>query len=133
MKEFVLLCYSMVISSILFQSSNFDMDQAGMKEQLQHLNMLLAFVEPELANYLKKHESGNMFFCFRWLLVWFKREFNMEDIMRLWEVLWTGLPCQNFHLLICIAILETEKEILMENNYGFCEILKVRYIFYLLI
>lgn len=105
-------------------SSNFDMDQAGMKEQLQHLQTLTAFYDPEFANYLYKHDSANMFFCFRWLLVWFKRELSQLDVMRLWEVLWTDLPCQNFHLLICVAILDTEKNVLMENNYGFTEILK---------
>lgn len=96
-----------------------------MKEQLEHLHTLLAFIDPELANYLDRHESGNMFFCFRWLLVWFKRELCYEDVLHLWEVLWTDLPCQNFHLLISVAILETEKNTLMENNYGFTEILKV--------
>ncbi|EFA02210.1 TBC1 domain family member 15 [Tribolium castaneum] len=105
-------------------SSNFDIDQAGMKEQLQNLHTLLGFIEPQLVNYLDKHDSGNMFFCFRWLLVWFKRELSYDDVMRLWEVLWTGLPCENFHLLVCVAILETEKQALMENNYGFTEILK---------
>jgi len=28
----------------------------------------------------------NLFFCFRWLLVLFKREFSFETIQRLWEV-----------------------------------------------
>ncbi|PSN55056.1 hypothetical protein C0J52_04140 [Blattella germanica] len=79
---------------------------------------------PELASYLEQHDSGNMFFCFRWLLVLFKREFSFQDIMRLWEVLWTDLPCPNFHLLLCVAILDTEQTILIENNYGFTEILK---------
>lgn len=109
----------------LLQSSNFDIDQAGMKEQLLHLHTLLMFVEPELTDYFDKHDSGNMFFCFRWLLVWFKRELSQEDIMNLWEVMWTDLPCKNFHLLICVAILETEKRTVMDNNYGFTEILKV--------
>ena len=110
---------------MIFQNSNFDIDQAGMKEQLQNLHTILGFIEPQLVNYLDKHDSGNMFFCFRWLLVWFKRELSFEDVMRLWEVLWSGLPCDNFHLLVCVAILETEKQALMENNYGFTEILKV--------
>lgn len=105
-------------------SSNFDIDQAGMKEQLENLHTLLSFVNPQMANYLDRHDSGNMFFCFRWLLVWFKRELSEEDVMQLWEVLWTGLPCQNFHLLICVSILEAEKTTLMENGYGFTEILK---------
>ncbi|XP_001599344.2 TBC1 domain family member 15 isoform X1 [Nasonia vitripennis] len=105
-------------------STNFEMDQAGMKAQLCQLHNILLVTEPQLAQYLDKHDSGNMFFCFRWLLVLFKREFNTVDIMKLWEILWTDLPCKNFHLLFCAAILETEKSILMENRYGFTEILK---------
>lgn len=107
------------------QSTNFEMDQAGMKTQLCQLRLLLAVTEPQLAQYLDKHESGNMFFCFRWLLVLFKREFSAIDIMKLWEILWTDLPCKNFHLLLCAAILDSEKNVLMENRYGFTEILKV--------
>nr|XP_034174028.1 TBC1 domain family member 15 isoform X2 [Osmia lignaria] len=105
-------------------STNFEMDQAGMKAQLCQLYNLLSTTDPQLAHYLNRHESGNMFFCFRWLLVLFKREFNAVDIMKLWEILWTDLPCKNFHLLLCAAILDTERNILMENRYGFTEILK---------
>ncbi|XP_021914957.1 TBC1 domain family member 15 [Zootermopsis nevadensis] len=104
--------------------SNFELDQAGMKQQLQQLYCLLSVTLPDLATYLEKHDSGNMFFCFRWLLVLFKREFLHQDIMRLWEVLWTDLPCPNFHLLFCVAILDSQQHILTENNYGFTEILK---------
>jgi len=71
-----------------------------------------------------KTESSNLYFCFRWLLILFKREFRFHEIMQLWEVFWTDLPCKNFHLLFCLAILDTEKNTLMENNYGFTEILK---------
>ncbi|KAG7306117.1 hypothetical protein JYU34_008700 [Plutella xylostella] len=105
-------------------ASNFDMDQAGMKQQLLHLQQLLTFASPPLAHHLAQKDSGNMYFCFRWLLVWFKREFSHRDIMRLWEVLWTGLPCANFHLLICVAILDAEKDTIINNDYGFTEILK---------
>ncbi|XP_030028884.2 TBC1 domain family member 15 isoform X2 [Manduca sexta] len=105
-------------------ASNFDMDQAGMKHQLLQLQQLLMFASPDLAQHLAQKDSGNMYFCFRWLLVWFKREFSHIDIMRLWEVLWTGLPCANFHLLICVAILDAEKDVLISKDYGFTEILK---------
>lgn len=104
--------------------ANFDMDQAGMKRQLQELNKLITVANPSLFDYLKEHGSENMFFCFRWLLVWFKREFSTEDISELWEVLWTGLPCRNFHLLISVAILDEQKDIFMERKYEFNEILK---------
>jgi hypothetical protein len=117
--------YVRFIHCFCFQWNNFELDQAGMKQQLQQLYCLLSVTLPDLATYLEKHDSGNMFFCFRWLLVLFKREFSYQNIMRLWEVLWTDLPCPNFHLLFCVAILDSQQHILTENNYGFTEILKV--------
>ncbi len=39
--------------------------------------------------------------------------------------MWTSLPCQNFHLLVCCAILDSEKQKIMDRKYGFNEILKV--------
>ncbi|XP_025420279.1 TBC1 domain family member 15-like isoform X2 [Sipha flava] len=105
-------------------NTNFELKQTGMKKQLNDLHYLLTTVSPKLENHLKKMDSSNMYFCFRWLLVLFKREFVHSDIMRLWEVLWTDIPCANFHLLICVAILDNEKDIIINENYGLTEILK---------
>ncbi|XP_003744067.2 TBC1 domain family member 17 [Galendromus occidentalis] len=101
-----------------------DQRQLGIKRQLVELHQLLSVAMPSFTQYLDDHDSGNLYFCFRWLLIWFKREFAFEDTKRLWEVLWTGLPCQNFHLLFCVAILEEEKIRITENNFGLTEILK---------
>jgi len=110
---------------LILQNTNFELKQTGMKKQLNDLHYLLTTVSPKLENHLKKMDSSNMYFCFRWLLVLFKREFIYSDIMRLWEVLWTDIPCANFHLLICVAILDNEKDIIINENYGLTEILKV--------
>uniref|UniRef100_A0A915CGA1 TBC1 domain family member 15 n=2 Tax=Parascaris TaxID=6254 RepID=A0A915CGA1_PARUN len=104
--------------------SNFQMDQLPIKKQLMELRDLLMVVNPKLANYLESHNSDDMYFCFRWVLVSFKREFCFDDIMRLWEVLWTGLPCSNFHLLICVALLDKQVNFIIENKFGLIEILK---------
>lgn len=100
-------------------------------------------------------DSGSLCFCFRWLLIWFKREFSFEDILSLWEVrevrlstlfhvlltlyctpfkdppamffqvFWTRLPCENFHLLMASAILESQRGELIGSNHDFNSILKV--------
>ena len=95
-----------------------------MKRQLENLTEILKHIDPVFYHYLDSKESGNLYFCFRWLLIWFKREFTYGDTMRLWEVLWTKNPCKNFHLLFCAALLDTEKSAIVENKYGFTEILK---------
>jgi hypothetical protein len=100
-------------------------------------------------------DSGSLCFCFRWLLIWFKREFPFQDVLRLWEVskaawgtggkwahlgrtpdggfllpfpqvLWTGLPGPSLHLLVACAILDMERDTLMLSGFGSNEILKVR-------
>lgn len=105
--------------------SNFLMDQLNIKLQLSNLKALLEFVDSKFSDYMERNDSANMYFCFRWILILFKREFNFPDVMTLWEVLWTDLPCKNFHLLICISILLMKKDDIIGNNYGFNEILKV--------
>ncbi|VDM39880.1 unnamed protein product [Toxocara canis] len=104
--------------------TNFQMDQLPIKKQLMELRDMLMVVNPKLANYLESHNSDDMYFCFRWVLMCFKREFCFDDIMRLWEVLWTDLPCSNFHLLICVAILDKQMNFIIENKFALIEILK---------
>ncbi|XP_008410113.1 TBC1 domain family member 15 isoform X2 [Poecilia reticulata] len=103
---------------------NFEEQMQGMKTQLIQLSTLLRLLDLAFWNYLESQESGYLYFCFRWLLIRFKRELIFSDVLRLWEVMWTELPCQNFHLLVCCAILDSEKQKIMEENYGFNEILK---------
>ncbi|XP_038857499.1 TBC1 domain family member 15-like isoform X2 [Salvelinus namaycush] len=103
---------------------NFEEQMQGMKTQLIQLSALLRLLDLAFWNYLESQDSGYLYFCFRWLLIRFKRELSYPDVLRMWEVMWTGLPCQNFHLLVCCAILDSEKRKIMEENYGFNEILK---------
>lgn len=55
----------------------------------------------------------------------------VAEIVLRFQILWTNLPCQNFHLLLCVAILDIEKKELMKTGNGFTEILKVCGIIYL--
>ncbi|XP_063053742.1 TBC1 domain family member 15 [Engraulis encrasicolus] len=103
---------------------NFEEKMQGMRLQLVQLSALLRLLDLAFWNYLEAQDSGYLYFCFRWLLIRFKRELHYQDVMRLWEVMWTGLPCQNFHLLVCCAILDSEKQKIMDRHYGFNEILK---------
>ncbi|KAL3118509.1 hypothetical protein niasHT_000274 [Heterodera trifolii] len=107
-----------------FVHKNFELDQVHIKQQLSNLKSLVEIVNPRLANYLESHDSDHMYFCFRWILVAFKRELNYEDTQYLWEVLWTGIPCRSFLLLFCVAILDAQTDVIIENRFGLTEILK---------
>ncbi|KAF2722062.1 RabGAP/TBC [Polychaeton citri CBS 116435] len=103
---------------------NFLRDQSGMRLQLLTLDHLVQLLDPRLYEHLEKLDSTNFFFFFRMLLVWFKREFEFSDILRLWEGLWSDYLSANFHLFIAMAILEKHREVILEHLKGFDEVLK---------
>lgn len=103
---------------------NFLRDQSGMRQQLLTLDQLVQLMLPELYRHLEKADSTNFFFFFRMLLVWFKREFEWDDVLRLWEVLWTDYLSSQFVLFVALAILDKHKDVIMEHLSQFDEILK---------
>ncbi|CDK29123.1 unnamed protein product [Kuraishia capsulata CBS 1993] len=103
---------------------NFVRDLSGMKNQMEVLNELVQFMLPDLYIHLVKCESNNLFFFFRMLLVWFKRELSYEDTMRLWEVLWTDYYSSQFFLFCALAVLDQHSRIMINNLHAFDEVLK---------
>ncbi|KAL9578173.1 MAG: hypothetical protein Q9212_005888 [Teloschistes hypoglaucus] len=103
---------------------NFLRDQSGMRTQLLTLDHLVQLMDPTLYLHLQKADSTNFFFFFRMLLVWYKREFQWADVLRLWESLWTDHLSSNFHLFIALAILEKHRDVIMEHLQHFDEVLK---------
>lgn len=103
---------------------NFVRDQSGMKRQMEVLNGLLQFMLPDLFKHLEKCESTDLFFFFRMLLVWFKREFDWEQVLELWDVLFTDYYSSQFHLFVALAILSDNQRIIIQNLRRFDEVLK---------
>jgi len=88
------------------------------------LQQLISVMDPELYRHLEKTEGLNLFFCFRWVLIAFKREFPFEDVLRLWEVLWTDYYSNEFVLFVALAVLESHRDVILRYLVEFDEILK---------
>lgn len=102
---------------------NFARDQSGMRAQLGAVDELVRLVDGQLYAHLARTESTNFFFLFRMLLVWFKRELEWPDVLRLWEVLWTDYLSSSFHLFVAVAIVQGRRdEIMMLRRFD--EVLK---------
>jgi hypothetical protein len=60
-----------------------------------------------------------------WILIAFKREFPFEDVLRLWEVLWTDYYTNSMVLFVALAVLESHRDVILRYLVEFDEILKV--------
>ncbi|KZV20061.1 hypothetical protein F511_15304 [Dorcoceras hygrometricum] len=103
---------------------NFNRDQSGMHSQLFALSKLVELLDSPLHNYFAQNDCLNYFFCFRWILIQFKREFEYEKTMQLWEVLWTHHPSEHLHLYVCVAILKRHRAKIMGEKMDFDTLLK---------
>jgi len=95
-----------------------------MKQQLATLQQLIAVMDPELYRHFEKTDSLNLFFCFRWVLIAFKREFSFDDVLGLWEVLWTDHYSDQFLLFVALAVLESHRDVILRYLVEFDEVLK---------
>ncbi|OUM69431.1 hypothetical protein PIROE2DRAFT_30860, partial [Piromyces sp. E2] len=103
--------------------NNFHRNQEEMKNQLSLLLDLVRLMDIELYEHFEKLGCLHLFFCFRWLLVIFKREFDFYDCMRVWETIWSQKKSDYYQLFIAVAILKQNKPQLLEFE-SFDEILK---------
>ena len=48
-----------------------------------------------------------------WVLIAFKREFSFNDVLQLWEVLWTDYYTNDFVLFVALAVLESHRDVIL--------------------
>ncbi|KAA3468350.1 TBC1 domain family member 15-like isoform X2 [Gossypium australe] len=106
---------------------NFNRDQSGMHSQLFALSKLVELLDNPLHNYFKQNDCLNYFFCFRWMLIQFKRELEYEKTMRLWEVLWTHYLSEHLHLYVSVAILKRYRGKIIGEQMDFDTLIKFIY------
>ena len=103
---------------------NFLRDQSGIRDQMLTLVDLSQFMLPEFTKHLEKCDSSDLFFCFRMLIVWFKREFDFQDVLSIWEIFWTDYYTSQFQLFFMLAILQKNSDSVMTQLTEFDEVLK---------
>eukprot|EP00244_Chara_vulgaris_P005353 TRINITY_DN2119_c0_g1_i3.p1 TRINITY_DN2119_c0_g1~~TRINITY_DN2119_c0_g1_i3.p1 ORF type:complete len:735 (+),score=130.92 TRINITY_DN2119_c0_g1_i3:174-2378(+) len=114
-------CFTALMENM---ASNFHRDQNGMHSQLLSLSKLVLLLDQPLHDYFRQVDCLNYFFCFRWILIHFKREFEYDDVLRLWEVLWSRHISDHFHLYVCVAILKRHRRKIMDEQMEFDTLLK---------
>lgn len=88
-------------------ADNFCQDvREGMRQQLNALQSLVRHFVPRLYTHLQSQRADEMSFCFRWLLMLFKREFSLDDTMLLWDVILCCPYTTQFEIFIAAALLK---------------------------
>lgn len=96
-----------------------------MARQLRAVEVLTHAFIPPLYSHLQAQQATNMCFCFRWLLVLFKREFSdIDQICRIWDVIFACPFSDRYEIILVVAMLRAASEQIIDHAMSFDELIK---------
>ncbi|CAH8519369.1 unnamed protein product [Schistosoma intercalatum] len=98
-----------------------------MDQKFDHIKSLIQILDPELIGHLQKFSDfTHFYFCYRWFLLYFKREFNYQDIFQIWEVILCAehIISNDFSLFIALALIQYYRDVICSNHMELTDILK---------
>jgi len=77
-------------------------------------------------NIQQNGDFSHFYFCYRWFLLDFKREFCYSSVYRVWETIWAArqVASPQYHLFIALGLVETYRDIIIDRNMDFTDIIK---------
>ncbi|XP_026882973.2 small G protein signaling modulator 1 [Electrophorus electricus] len=98
-----------------------------MDTHFANMRSLIQILDSELFELM--HQNGDythFYFCYRWFLLDFKRELVYDDVFAVWETIWAAKHASSSHfvLFIALALVEIYRDIILENNMDFTDIIK---------
>ncbi|XP_008562108.1 PREDICTED: small G protein signaling modulator 1-like, partial [Galeopterus variegatus] len=99
----------------------------AMDTHFANMRSLIQILDSELFELM--HQNGDythFYFCYRWFLLDFKRELIYDDVFSVWETIWAAKHVSSAHyvLFIALALVEVYRDIILENNMDFTDIIK---------
>nr|XP_054325747.1 small G protein signaling modulator 1 isoform X4 [Pongo pygmaeus] len=99
----------------------------AMDTHFANMRSLIQILDSELFELM--HQNGDythFYFCYRWFLLDFKRELVYDDVFMVWETIWAAKHVSSAHyvLFIALALVEVYRDIILENNMDFTDIIK---------
>ncbi|KAF8570096.1 hypothetical protein P879_06218 [Paragonimus westermani] len=98
-----------------------------MDKNFSSLRALVHVMDHELAGHMQAcGEFTHFYFCYRWFLLDFKREFNYLDIFRVWETLLAAMHhiSNRFEMFVALALIQSYRDVIINTRMEFTDILK---------
>lgn len=120
------LAYSCFTQLMKRMSQNFP-NGGAMDTHFANMRSLIQILDSELFELMQQNgDYTHFYFCYRWFLLDFKRELLYEDVFAVWEVIWVAprISSQHFVLFLALALVTVYREIIIDNNMDFTDIIK---------
>ena len=96
--------------------NNFEENQEGLFYKSEILSECLKIVDEDAYNKLLEKNIKCEFFCLRWFVVLFGQDFDMGDVLRIWDFVFS---CENKNYLlfyVCLAVINLRRNVIINGE-----------------
>ena len=76
----------------------------------------LEYVDDEIYNHLQNLNIRNEYYCYKWFILLFSQEFEINDLLKLWDLIFSHEDKYYYVVYIGLAILTMKKDIIMNGE-----------------
>ena len=106
-------CFYYLMNDI---KNNFDEEQEGLFNKSKILEECLKVVDIDIFNELEKKFIKCELFCMRWFVVMFGQDFEMNDILRIWDFIFSYENKNHLLIYVCLAVIILRKDIILNGE-----------------
>ena len=106
-------CFYFLMNKI---KNNFNNDQEGLFNKSKILENCIKIVDINIFNEFQKKNIKCDFYCLRWFIVLFSQDFEMNDVLRIWDFIFCFDDVNYSLIYICLAVIIMRKEIIINGD-----------------
>ena len=76
----------------------------------------LQFVDKEISNKLNKLNIKYEYYCYRWIILLFGQEFEINDVIKLWDIIFSEDDVYYYVIYFAIAVMIMKKDIILKGE-----------------
>lgn len=77
-------------------------------------------MDPKVYANLEEQGVNHQFYSLRWFMLLMCQEFDMSNVIRLWDALLSDPERFNFLNFVCVATVQTKRDIVLEGDFAEC-------------
>lgn len=112
-------CFTSLMSEIRDSFvRSLDMDSLGLSGKMRTVNELLGRLVPEVGKHLEELGIQPYYYAMKWVMLLFTQDFELPDIMRLWDSFLADEGRFQFFYYTCIAMVDLNKTEVLKGDFG---------------
>jgi len=112
-------CFTNLMSEIRDNfCKSLDTTHMGIVFNIQKLVDILEAKDPQLAETLAERKLNPQFYAFRWITLLLSQEFELPDVMRLWDSFFADKTRFEYFLYFCAAMIVDQRDRLFAGNFA---------------